>query len=414
MREGLLVIVTKFCDQMYRFQIMKNIFLFITAFTIFISSLYAQSVQISISENLKISTLNSDEKRISLALGQLFVDNKSGIEKSTLIADANRSENIFLLKQIKMIEDSIKNGRRELINFYEIDPDRYLLKIASYETDRIRAIYSLIAIIADEKITFSSPIRNRTKFWKKKLIGDVRYVYKDTLNEKTAKKFNDRSIYIAKKFGLKPKKLSYYKCSNYEEVQRILGIDFDTKSAGSVQSSEAFDNTIITGVDTENFEHDVFHMYIETKFPDDANRNFTAEEGYANSIADAYYAKKSGEVISRRELVGYLREHLEKNPKADLLEMFQENPRVYFQLKNDVSEEVFDYLSVKSTIASLICDRVEREKGLDGLIKLFRSGKGEDAFFRSVGELIGLDRSNFDEKVRMLIWEFRSTELKMR
>jgi len=386
---------------------MKKTFLFITAFTIVINSLYAQNVQISISENLKISTINSNEKRIVAVLDQLFVDSKSDIEKSTLIAAAGRSENIFLLKQVKIIEESIKNGRRELINFYEINPDKYLLKIASYEDDRIRAVYSLIAIVADEKITFSSPIMNRTKYWKEKQIGDVHYFYKDTLNEKTAKRFDDKSAYIAKKFGWEPKKLSYFKCSNYEEVQRILGIDFDAKSAGRVQSSEAFDNTIITGVNTENFEHDVFHMYIETKFPDDANRNFTAEEGYANSIADAYYAKKSGEVILRQELVGYLKEHIGKNPDANLLEMFQKNPRVYFQLKNEVSEEVFGYLSVKSTIVSLICDRVEREKGLDGLIKLLRSGKGEDAFFQSVGELIELDRSNFDEKVRLLISEFK-------
>jgi len=369
--------------------------------------LYAQDMQITNPRNLGFDSKNSGNKEILISLNQLFVDLDSNLTKSKLVEETSYSENLFLLKQVKEIKNSVENSRRELINFYAVDSNRFMLKIAIYEDSSLRAIVSLIANVSGKKISFSSPINYRTRFWKDKTIGNVHYFYQGSLNKNTAKEFDKKNTEIAEKFEMPVKKLKYYKCLNYDEVQRILGIDFDAKSAGTVQSSEAFDSTIITGVNTENFKHDVFHMYIETKFPDSKDRNFIAEEGYANSIADAYYAKNNGQIISRHELVGYLDEYLANSPDADLLKLFRENPRVYYQLSTHVTAEVFGLLSVRSTITSLICDEVEREKGVAGLVLLLRSGKSEDNFFLSLEKSIGLTTLNFNEKVRKFIIDYK-------
>ncbi len=360
-------------------------------------------------KNLTFYVNKNEKGLIYNSVKRLFADiNFNRLNKSKLINTENYSVNIFLMNEIKKL---IKDSQIHLTNAYLVVSNKYILKFIVYEniadkSPKLKAIITLIAENVRGKVKFSSPIKYRSKSWKNKQIGNINYFYKNSFNAKLAKKFNRKNSEIAKKLGVSIKKLTFYKCSNYEEVQRLLGIDFDAKSVGIVQSSEAFENTIITGVNSEDFSHDVFHMYIKTKFPDDKDRNFIAEEGYANSIANAYYAKNNGEIISRRELVFYLKEYVEKNLNADLLELFQKNPRVYFQLSNQVSKEVFNQLSVKSTISSLICDEVEKTKGFEGLIRLLRSGKGENAFFKSVDNLIGINKTNFNRRVKKIILNF--------
>ncbi|NNF00549.1 MAG: hypothetical protein HKN25_16140 [Pyrinomonadaceae bacterium] len=343
------------------------------------------------------------QSRIVDPLAQLLDSAGSGDEDTGLVDRNGFSESCFLFGEIKSVETRLKSPRRELINLYPIDSNKYLVKIAFKDGSNLGAIVSFIASAKNEAMVFSSPLKYRTRSWKKKTISSVRYYYQDSLNEKIAESFVRKNEEIAEKFGLAAKKLNYFKCSNYDEVQWVLGIDYDAKSAGTVQSSESFDNTIITGLNTENFEHDVFHMYIESEFPSGEDRNFIAEEGYANSIADAYYAKINGDVITRNELTGCLREYLAENSEADLLQLFQKDPRVFHPLSEEVSQEVFDLLSVRSTITSLFCDEVERLNGFEGIIKLLRCGEGEDAYFKALDDLIGVNKTNFDKTAKELV-----------
>ncbi len=371
------------------------------------NSTNSQYKRFVVSEKLNVQVSDSSKEKVLQSLSQLMFDIYSDITNSTLICRGNYSENVFLLNEISRIESENTNGcEKHLINIYLIESNTYILKIGILKESSIKAIFSLIATDDKDEVKFSSPIEYRTKHWKKKLIGNVRYFYKDALDQDTASKFDNKNTFIAEHFGFETKKLTFYKCSNYEEVQQILGLDFDASSAGTVQSSVAFENTIITGVNSENFEHDLFHMYIETNFLAGKDRNFIAEEGYANSIADAYYAKNNGKIISRTELVIYLKEFIEKHPDTDLLRLFQEDPRVYRQLSDQVSIEVFNQLSVRSTITSLICDEIEDQKGLVGLIKILRSGTGEDAFFKALEDLIGINKSNFNQNVSKIIAKF--------
>jgi hypothetical protein len=83
---------------------------------------------------------------------------------------------------------------------------------------------------------------------------------------------------------------------------------------------------------------------------------------------------------------------MQQHPEITPLQLFEQNTAIFGP-----------GAKVRSIISSLICDEVQREKGLDGIKQLIDCGKGDNNYFRVTNNLIGLNRSNFNEKVSALI-----------
>jgi hypothetical protein len=126
------------------------------------------------------------------------------------------------------------------------------------------------------------------------------------------------------------------------------------------------------------------------------------EEGIAYSWANAFYAKANGDMIYQEELVQDLKKYLKENPQTSLLELFNKNPTIFVDLPVKVK--------VRSVIASLLCDEVEKQKGNEGIRTLIKCGPGEDDFFNSLNQLIRINKANFDIETGKLLANYGRRE----
>jgi hypothetical protein len=318
---------------------------------------------------------------------------------SKLAFKENISSTLKLFESLWITNFKFPELSKHLINIYPLKQNKFFLQIAFIENNEnsqpiINTLYTLIAIVKENKVYFASSIIEHTSNWKNTSIGRVNYFYKSKLNLKVAEKFNESNFVISKKLGVDTSNLIFYKCQNYQESMKILGIDYSKEQNGVSKSSTIFDNIIISGLNSEDFSHDIFHHY-SSKLYDRGIRNWTSEEGLAYSWGNAYYTKENNEMISRNELVYLLKDYIKAHPKVSLLEIFIDNPKIV----NDLSPLV----SVKSVISSLLCDEVENEKGIKGVKELISCGKGDTMFFKTINKLIKINKTNFNRRVKNII-----------
>lgn len=101
-------------------------------------------------------------------------------------------------------------------------------------------------------------------------------------------------------------------------------------------------------------------------------------------------------MITQAQLVKYLQSWLVAHPGTDLLALFQQNPKPFFE---GIAKEP----AVKTTIASVICDEIERTKGVAGVKALVNCGRGDDRYFAVVDSLAGINKENFNTRVGALL-----------
>ena len=353
--------------------------------------------------NYEMDTLT--KVKILGSLDTLFLQIKNNKLDAKLIGKGETEFNT--LKSFSELEahkkDSIADFyKKQLINIYPISNTDYWISLAytgqkNKETPILRCIINLIASIIDDKIVFSLPTQYLTKTWKTEIVGNITYFFRDKLNKERAKKFDEKNTIIAHKLGLEPEKFDFYMCYNYQEVLQLLGYEYDLEANGKVRDGYGVDgNTIFAVMNNEDFSHDVFHYYSD-KFRKQAG-NGIVEEGVAYSWGNAYYTQSNGEMIEQKELIQSLKVYLKANPKVTPLDLFTQKPKIF----NHIAPEI----SVKSTITSLICDEVERKKGIEGIKTLIKCGSGEDNFFKAVNELIGLNKTNFNVELSRLIAQY--------
>jgi hypothetical protein len=347
-------------------------------------------------EYLKVDIENSLKETILQSLDTLL----SQIDRNKLNPELVDKDNFELsMSTFVLLKSDDGKNKRQLINAYPISLNEYLLVIANMEQNEnktaiLKSVFSLVSKNSANKIVFSLPLNYLTRDWKTMVVGDVTYHFPYNLNVKNATSFNNRNTLIASKFGLKPEKLNFYISANYQEILNLLGLTYDIKSNGKYRDGYGGEaNTIFSVMDNEDFSHDIFHFYSEKIRTN--KRNCAAEEGYAYSWGNAYYTDQNGDMISQKQLVTALVKYVKENPNASLINLFDTNPYIFTSLPKEVS--------VKSTLSSLICDDVESKKGIEGVKALLNCGKGDDNYFKSVGSLIQINRTNFDAEVTKLL-----------
>lgn len=380
--------------------------------TLLILALFSIGIIDAQSLIIKPTYLNYDmdstiKSKTLTSLDTLFAQIKNGNLQPTLIFPEKRELSFSLMKSLSGIEenkkDSISNFyKKQLINIYPIGANQYWISLAYIGQKNnepiLKNIINLVSTTAGNKILFSVPITYLTKTWKSQVVGNITYFFRDKINIERATSFNIKNTTIANKLGLKPEKLNFYLCSNYQEILRLLGYEYDAQSNGKTRDGYGVDaNTIFSIMNNEDFSHDLFHFY-SAKIRGEIKRNSTVEEGFAYSWGNAYYTKSNGEMIYQKELVKTLKAYLQENTKTSLLELFNNNAKIF----NGLAKEI----SVKSTISSLLCDEVEHKKGTEGIKTLLKCGRGDENFFSALKTLIAIDQTNFDTEVTRLIEQY--------
>jgi hypothetical protein len=334
---------------------------------------------------------NLDDLLSSVGNGQL---------DTALIDSRNAAFNRNFFADLQGIErkDTIQNYfQGQLINLYPVENEQYLLTLAYTKGNEIGRIFTFLAKETAGKIVFASPIQYNTKYWKTANIGTITYFYPDTIDTERAEVFNQKNRLMAKKLGLPVRNWDVYMCRNYQEVLQIQGCFYESATNGYVNSGYIVDpKTLFSVMNDEDFSHDVFHMYateIRGKI-----RNRTAEEGIAYLWGNIYHPGKVGKAPGQKDLVPLLQQYLETHKNMTLLDLFDKNPDV-------LAEYGYPHpISVKSIISGVICEEIEKQKGAAGIIELIKCGSGDENYFQSVENLIGINRDNFNEKVYQLLF----------
>ena len=126
-------------------------------------------------------------------------------------------------------------------------------------------------------------------------------------------------------------------CENYQEANRLLGVEFSVYENSKYRTGYGVvANTIFSIMNNEDFSHDVFHYY-SGKINERKNRNWITEEGIAYLWGNAYYTDPNGEMITHQQLVEELKKYLQENPNETLYNLFENNPTIFTHLAPEVS-----------------------------------------------------------------------------
>ncbi len=369
-------------------------------------SVFAADAQILISTktiNLQPSVSAGIQTQIINALDTLLLHVNTGKPAKQEVDSVGSAFTISDYSSLKGIENNEKAKdahfyKAQLINLYPVG-DKYFMSIAYINgtgvENPLRAIVNFVATAINDHVTFTAPLYYLTRNWKIVKMGNTTYHYSDRINLKRAKVFDHKNTMIATKLGLQPESFDFYLCDNYQDILRLQGFEYDSESAGKTEDGYGVDEGVIFSImHNEDFSHDVFHYYaakVRTH-----PRNSAAEEGIAYSWGNPYYTDAQGEMITRQQLITKLSAYLLLHPGADLLDLFTRGPLIFG-----------DQTKVRSLLASLISDEVERRKDIPGIKALIDCGRGDDNYFKVVSELIGINHSNFNIEVIKLVNNYK-------
>ena len=290
----------------------------------------------------------------------------------------------------------------QLMQVYPLNMNQYMLSMAivgeSPTTQAgIRTLFDCVAEKIDGRFVFSLPLKFKTKTWQSKQVGNITYHFRDKINLGRADQFDKKNTEIAKKFNLKSENIQFFMTDNYQDFLNVIGINYSFDENGKYRDGYGVDGGCIFSImHNEDFSHDIFHYY-SGKVNERSMRNWITEEGVAYSWGNAYYTDDAGEMINQDRLVKALKQYIKVYPETDLLNLFEQNAKPFHALAKEAS--------LRSLLSSLICDEVEHEHGMSGLLKLINCGRkdGLKQYFSATDDLVDLNRGNFNEKILMLI-----------
>ena len=304
---------------------------------------------------------------------------------------------------------NLKIQDKKLINVYPISSQSYFLTISfnSFDAEAVPSpiyTFNLIATKTEKAFTFAIPLDYLTRHWKTETVGNVTYHFRTQLNKERANIFNEKNSAIANKIGVKPEKFDFYMVDNYQEILNLNGFSYFRKSNGQTRDGYGVvANTIFSVMNNEDFSHDIFHYY-SRQINNRENQNRISEEGIAYLWGSAYYTDQQGEMISYARLKLALKKYLSENQQANLFDLFNQNNKVF--------DHIAPEISVRSTISAMIANKIEKELGVPGLLKLINAGRKDrlNNYLRITEELIGLNKENFNLLVTEWLYESNQSQ----
>jgi len=313
--------------------------------------------------------------------------------------DAELHRNFFTYLKGVDTKDTIPHYyQAQLINLYPVEDNQYLLTLSYQHADETGSILTFLATNRDGKIIFASPLKYNTKFWKKTTIGTVTYYYPDTIDTQRAQLFDRKNKMIAQKLNLPVREWDLYMCRNFQEVLQLQGCIYDNSKNGVYNSGYIMDpKTLFSCMNDEDFSHDALHIYASQIRPR-PQRNVNGECGLAYYWGNAYHLGKDAKSPGLAQLIPVLQDYISSHKEASLLELLEKSPNVLAP---------YGYpwpIHVNKIISGVICREIEKQKGTAGIIELLKSGRGNDNLLKATDKLLGINRENFDEKVRTLLF----------
>lgn len=245
----------------------------------------------------------------------------------------------------------------------------YILAIANYVAKKENGTFKLYNALTYNK-----------QFWNCTGVGMVDFYYPPyhKFDYEKAQKLNDFIIQTCKNFGVQPKPFEYYLADDYDEIQKLKGLDYYIGMGGQARpSGKATDDKVYCGGLGEYYPHEVFHVQIDEHFP---NKHFWVSEGVATLLGGSR-GKSLDWHIKRTNI------YLQKHPEIDLNNMLK--------LKNLDSETSYHYV-----LGGLIAKKIMAKGGWSLLRAFMSSGKTDEDYYNGVEKYLGVKKSELNGYVR--------------
>ncbi len=245
----------------------------------------------------------------------------------------------------------------------------YVLAIANYLVKKENGKYKLY-----------NSLTNNKQEWTCTTVGIVDFYYPKyhKFNYGKAKKLNEFIDKVCENFGVAPKPFEYFLADDYDEIQKLKGIDYYIGMGGkSKPSGKSANDKVYCGGLGEYYAHEAFHIQIDNHFPD---KHFWASEGIATFLGGSR-GKNLNWHIERTNL------YLQKHPEINLNNMLK--------LTNLDSYTDFHYV-----LGGLIAKKMYEKGGWDLLKELMSSGKTEVDYYKTIEKHLGIKKMELNDYIR--------------
>lgn len=352
----------------------------------------------SIKSNTLISSLN----------GFLIAAQKPN-EENKWVLQTEKAETFILLDEVNGIEKNVKMKddlfyKPYLTNVVSLKDSQYLIQVSyignGENTALLRASFRFIAHKRNNVYLFTSLLLKNTQNWKTKQLGNNIIHYQNTINKATAKDFYKNTSTFDKKLKTGNKIAEYYCCENIIELMKLAGVDYKSDYNGRTTSawsaSSGNKKVIILGNNNAHFDHidphDLWHDRLSLVVPRNSV-NRPVDEGCAYLYGGSWG-------LTWQEIFKEFKVQVGVNKNTNWAEL-KETPVYFKTLGYDNSA---DYI-----VNALLVQKIEKEKGFEGVWELLNVGpaeKGNEKYYKTLEKLTGITRENYNKKV----WELINNE----
>lgn len=218
------------------------------------------------------------------------------------------------------------------------------------------------------------------KNWICKSVGLIDFYYPPyhDFNQDKAIQLNKFANEFCKNFEVEPIPFDYYLANEYDEIQKLKGIDYYIGMGGkSIPTGKSAEGKVFCSGLGEYYPHEVFHVLVNKEFP---NMHFWVSEGIATFLGGSRGEKLEWHMKRTNE---YLSRHLEINLN-DLLD-----------LKN------LDHItSYHYVLGGLIAKKIYDKGSWSYLKKFISSVDNDDDYYKAIKAFLGVERSDLDSYIR--------------
>jgi len=337
---------------------------------------------------------NHENTRIlpeDLLTTSILVDELKGIERSAQFKDSSFYK-CYLMNAVPL-------GKGDFLVQLSYMTTIYLGSKANIPF--LRASFRLIARQTDKGFYFSSPLKSNAAGWNTKTIHNYTFYYKNSLDIAQANAYVATTMRYDQKLGAPTEPRKCYYCAHFPEALQMIGVDYklDYNGYASISlSARERDTSLVVGCYNGTGElfdpHDLWHARLR-KVVSPALINKPVDEGCA-----FLYGGSWG--LSWSQIYQLFMKQIASRRDADWLGFYEKDE----DFNNDASKP----LMASYMINALIIRQLEKDKGFGAVKTLLSCGQYEktnDAYFKTLEQLTGINRTNFNERVGKLIRESR-------
>jgi len=246
----------------------------------------------------------------------------------------------------------------------------------------VLAIMNYIAKKDNNEYKLSNYLYESRAKWNKQKIGLITFYFPlyhqfDTLK---ANRLNDFSFELCKNLKIKPTEYEYYFSDEYDELQKLKGIDYcigmggESKPTGIGGNFRAF----ISGLGEDNF-HEPFHILM--------GDNFKCHM-WANEGAATYFGGSRG-----KDMIWHLskvNEYLNSNENIDLNNLL-------------TLRTLDEYTDFRYAIGGFVVQLVFEKGGWTLLRQFLNSGNTDNDYYLSIEKCLGVKRKDLNSFLRQEI-----------